>query len=313
MGITMPCTEFEFWRTREGTSMAWGLNYREPEVHHYYGKRNPETGEYENVCPLHTVEQRLRWNGDRRMNKGRTRENWTPNGVEAYFAIRHNVTDACPVDEHGEKLCKFNTPRYYRTKHVGAVLADRERNYHDDSDFYAVYWDFEDGAPSTIEYATTRFGGGGSCKVDATDEVRALYEAYQAEAYRRAKYNREQGEREQDRRDALLPTVGDRVRVIRKLKRVAKGTEGVIFWEGTCSYNGSTRFGIKDADGEKHWVGIKSVELTEPEKVQARSDAMPEPEELLPSFRIERDGTVVDKPGTICRSLGPRASGAWFL
>lgn len=54
----------------------------------------------------------------------------------------------------------------------GAVLATRERNYLDDSDFYAVVWDGS--AVTDHEYATTRFGGGGHAEVDATDEVRHL-------------------------------------------------------------------------------------------------------------------------------------------
>ena len=57
------------------------------------------------------------------------------------------------------------------TIYPGAVLALRERNYWDDSDFYAVVWDGHE--VTEVEYATTRFAGGGSAQVDATDDVRA--------------------------------------------------------------------------------------------------------------------------------------------
>jgi hypothetical protein len=57
------------------------------------------------------------------------------------------------------------------------VLADREKNGRDDSDFYGLVW-FGDGKYGEVEYATTRFGGGGWCRVDATPEVLAEVEAW---------------------------------------------------------------------------------------------------------------------------------------
>ena len=52
---------------------------------------------------------------------------------------------------------------------------------------------------------------------------------------------------------------GDRVRVVRGRK--SKGVEGTIFWEGPNKYGEGTRLGLKDADGEVHWVPSEHVEL----------------------------------------------------
>lgn len=55
----------------------------------------------------------------------------------------------------------------------GRVIETRERNYYDDSDFYAVVWDDEAGDIREIEYDTTRFGGGGNAWADLTPEWEA--------------------------------------------------------------------------------------------------------------------------------------------
>lgn len=65
---------------------------------------------------------------------------------------------------------------------TGCVLRLGEHNWHDDSDFYALVWDEEQGEVREIEYATTRgWTYHDSAKVDATDEVRAKAVAWQAE------------------------------------------------------------------------------------------------------------------------------------
>ena len=64
-------------------------------------------------------------------------------------------------------------PEDFQVSFVGCVLATRERNWHDDSDFYAVVWNQEKGRCETVTYATTRCGGTdyNGAKVDATDQV----------------------------------------------------------------------------------------------------------------------------------------------
>ena len=53
----------------------------------------------------------------------------------------------------------------------GCVLSTRERNYHDDSDFYAIVYDEEMNCVREVEYATTRCHSTGVAKVDATPEI----------------------------------------------------------------------------------------------------------------------------------------------
>jgi hypothetical protein len=55
----------------------------------------------------------------------------------------------------------------------GRVIETRERNFYHDSDFYAVVWDDEAADIREIEYATTRFGGGGGATADLTPEWEA--------------------------------------------------------------------------------------------------------------------------------------------
>lgn len=63
---------------------------------------------------------------------------------------------------------------------VGRVLYCGERNYYDDSDFYALYWG-EDNQPHTCEYATTRaWTYNNHADVDATPEIRKAYDDYMA-------------------------------------------------------------------------------------------------------------------------------------
>lgn len=55
----------------------------------------------------------------------------------------------------------------------------------------------------------------------------------------------------------LAPTRGARVRVV-KGRKVPKGTEGVVIWEGVGEYG--TRIGIKDDAGTVHWTAASNAE-----------------------------------------------------
>lgn len=63
-------------------------------------------------------------------------------------------------------------------QYVGAVLDTFEMNGHDDSDYYAIVWDDEKQAVTTVMYDTTRFGAMGRASVDATPEVKQKAYAY---------------------------------------------------------------------------------------------------------------------------------------
>lgn len=73
--------------------------------------------------------------------------------------------------------------------HVGLCLRDYEVNGYDDSDFYMIVWNDEKNEPEHILFASTRgwtYPSYGSF-VDATDEVKAKYAAYEADRQARAK------------------------------------------------------------------------------------------------------------------------------
>lgn len=150
---------------------------------------------------------------------------------------------------------------------VGAVLADRERNYHDDSDFYAVVWDDTLQQVTTIEYASTRYGGGGTCTVDASEDVLEKARRWLAER-RFADWKRWNAE--QAREPKLLKTV-------RVTKGKNEGKEGDVFWRGANPFrtyyrNGfvkpeyNQRVGLKTALGEKVWADLEAVEVVDPEE-----------------------------------------------
>ena len=64
-------------------------------------------------------------------------------------------------------------------EYVGCVLDTYEHNGYNDSDWYAICWDEEQQKVTYVEYDTTRAGGGGYAKVDATmDVIRKVYRYY---------------------------------------------------------------------------------------------------------------------------------------
>lgn len=63
-------------------------------------------------------------------------------------------------------------------QYVGTTLTTRERNYHDDSDFYAVVWDEADGQVKCVDYGTTRFCWMGDATTDATPDIVAKANAW---------------------------------------------------------------------------------------------------------------------------------------
>lgn len=129
--------------------------------------------------------------------------------------------------------------------HEGVVLETGERNYHDDSDFYAIVWDEATQSIKNVDYDTTRGGGGGNAVIDATDEVKAKANAY-LEVW---SYNRLVAA---DREAAAKVTKGRRVRV-KKGRTAPVGVEGTVFWVGEARrFNhygpASVRIGIATSD-----------------------------------------------------------------
>lgn len=158
----------------------------------------------------------------------------------------------CPAE------CRHKDPLYMKTSHVGLVLSLRERNGYDDSDFYALVWNPEKGAPEEIEYASTRgwtYPNGAA--VDATPEVQAAYQAYLDARHAEyvARVNAE---------EAKKPTKGKTVKVVRG-RKVKPGIVGRVFWFGIChnkfSGRDEKRVGIETAAGEKIFLKADYVEV----------------------------------------------------
>lgn len=106
-----------------------------------------------------------------------------------------------------------------------------------------------------IEYGTTRFGGGGYCRIDATDEVKELYAAWVKENERK----RQESYERVKRYEALTELArGKRIRVTRG-RKVPIGTEGVVFWHGASAYG--DRVGFNDDQGETFWTAATNVEV----------------------------------------------------
>lgn len=109
-----------------------------------------------------------------------------------------------------------------KTLYEGCVLDDRERNFYDDSDFYAVVWDEDERSIKQYQYNTTRFAGGGSCRIDATDEVRRKADDWLVEwalpILRKMEHDK-----------ARTVEKDKRVRVF-KGRKAPIGTEGKVFW-----------------------------------------------------------------------------------
>lgn len=149
-----------------------------------------------------------------------------------------------------------------RERFRGCVLADRERNYRDDSDFYAVVWDEERQAVRTIEWATTRFACTGcGCNIDATDEVKEKARRYMhglaVEEYRTAAAY-----------EAKCVQVGKLVQTV-NTRKVPPGTRGQVFWVGTDRFR-STRYSVRERagiqleDGSRLFFAIHNLEVVAP-------------------------------------------------
>lgn len=162
------------------------------------------------------------------------------------------------------------------TEYEGAVLDLRERNWHDDSDFYAVVWDGT--GIREIEYDTTRFAGGGSAKRDATPEVRELAAAWNEENVIYPALV------EAARMDAKRIMIG-KVVVVVKGRNVPVGTTGTVIWIGDATYNYRTvtRIGISPSgtkvDGrypDVIWTYDHNVAVLDPDAYMVPEDELRE-------------------------------------
>ncbi len=157
----------------------------------------------------------------------------------------------------------------------GKILADREKNYHDDSDFYVVYWDEKKQKPGQFDYATTRFHTEGCfANVDATEDIKEKFSVWQKQQARNLKA-------EDIRLERKIPRRGKTVELTRKInkrkpvkKTLEIGLQGVVIWEGTDHFSGHPKIGFVTADGEKYFVRNEDVKVI----AQKARIKTPEPE-----------------------------------
>jgi len=174
-------------------------------------------------------------------------------------------------------------PSKVETLFEGAVLGHRERNWHDDSDFYAIVWDAEKewkdrrgrvrrGAIRSFGYATTRFATyGNTCTTDATEEVQEAAARYNARLVLADWWAAKKYEAAQVRVGKLVEMRRDYRP--RKAGRdgAKKGEAGRVFWRGVDQYSvpryrnsykrATYRVGVEFADGRKVFVPESAVEV----------------------------------------------------
>ncbi len=147
------------------------------------------------------------------------------------------------------------------TTYEGCVLYDWERNYHDDSDFYALVWDEAEGRIRTVEWGTTRFAGLGSCSTDATEEVQKAAATYLA----RVAFDRWV---EANYAQAATVEKGKEV-VCTATRGKNKGKRGTVIWYGVAhaaysEWSKVWRVGVRQENGEVFWTGAENVQVIDP-------------------------------------------------
>jgi hypothetical protein len=157
-------------------------------------------------------------------------------------------------------------------KYKCAVLATRERNYYDDSDFYAIVWDEEKQCVHDVEYATTRFGGGGDAWVDATPEVIEKAKAYFAPIIAHDLITDSQNEYDKRVKEFKSFHTGTIVKVKRTIKTrkqgiIPEGFTGVLVWKGPgYSYHAPPQYGVKNPEtGQCVFVSENDLKYAGPE------------------------------------------------
>lgn len=213
----------------------------------------------------------------------------------------HEDAFACTVTAH---------PEAFEVTYQGAVLAKRERNYRDDSDFYAVVWDEAEQRVKEVDYASTRgWTYTNGAKEDATPEVLAKARAYETAAALAAAQARA-------RRAAAAPAKGKRVRVTGG-RKVPVGTEGTVFWADR-----TVAFRFRNYRRLEAWMYEDRVGLAylgadgKPREAFLRADQVEvvRPEQYLPAeAELRASVAEVEDPGTAHARRVAVAAGMAFL
>lgn len=220
------------------------------------------------------------------------------------------------------------TYRDGKVLYEGAVLSTSLSCERVMSDIYADVgrarvWDAEKGRVESVTYAYYFELGdnNGVAVVDATDEVKALSDAYYAggalgAAYRSAEHAAGVAEREAAKAAAVAakradllenaPKVGDSVEAKREGRGCPKGTKGIVFWAGWSKrHDASWRVGFKDAAGLTYWMSATGVKVVERASPDAAKPAAPAPAPAVECRLAKGDVVVVsDERLTSCGMVG---------
>lgn len=152
-------------------------------------------------------------------------------------------------------------PVVMSTHHVGLVITTRERNYIDDSEFYAVVWNPETKSVGTVNYAYTGMGGTdhNSASADLRDEYRADYTEFLVQQEQAAIRQQEHDFWAEAAYNATSAHKGAQVVVV-KGRKVPVGFTGTVIWIGEDGY-GKTRVGIKSETGEVQFTAADNAKV----------------------------------------------------
>ena len=156
---------------------------------------------------------------------------------------------------------------------VGLVLRTETRTERIMSDVWAdmtraVVWDPATGSPSQVYLGNSEFGTDKVADVDATPETVAAYDAWKAA--RAAEAAAAEEARREERAAARLREVVRGCRaVVARGRKVAKGTEGRVFWIGNGTFG--PRAGLETDAGETVWVDLRNLDRVLPPKPEGMS------------------------------------------
>jgi len=143
-----------------------------------------------------------------------------------------SVFMSCSENELGAIKSTDYPDVWIKESFKGCVLEVYEKNGYDDSDFYARVWDAEESEPSLVEYGSTRYWTyANSAVVDASDEVKALFNAYRDKA-------RAASVAADAIAEAMQIRVGKSVEISLKAgkNKALNGLIGKVFWVGPDKY-----------------------------------------------------------------------------
>jgi hypothetical protein len=132
----------------------------------------------------------------------------------------------------------------------------------------AVVWDPAKGAPSNVHIGDSEFGAEKVAEVDATADVVAAHDAWEA-AREAERVAAEEARREADAKARLHEVQRGCRAVVARGRKVAKGTEGRVFWIGQGGFG--PRAGLETDDGQTVWIALSNLDRVLPPKPEGMS------------------------------------------